>query len=96
MRFLVASLAAALTILAGCASTSETYTADGRQGHSINCSGTARNWGMCLEKAGEICGQRGYVVLDKSGDQGFVAGGSQTGAFASSTFARTMLIQCKQ
>jgi hypothetical protein len=39
-------------LLAGCASSRETYLADGTKGFSLDCSGTARNWGMCYEKAG--------------------------------------------
>jgi hypothetical protein len=82
-------------LLTGCASSSPTYTASGKQGHSINCSGTARNWGHCLEKAGEICGARGYDVLDRSDQRGAVVGANSQGLFATSTFNRTMVIACK-
>ena len=59
-----------IAALSGCATTtsSEIYTADGRLGRSIYCSGTT--WGPCYEKAGETCGTKGYEVLEKSGDQG--------------------------
>jgi hypothetical protein len=66
---------------ASCATSRETYTADGRPGYSINCSGTALNWGNCLEKAGDLCGERGYQVLEKSGDQGSVVTGGQLGVY---------------
>ena len=82
-------------LLAGCATSSKTYTADGRVGHSINCSGTALNWGMCEQKAGELCGTRGYSILSKTGDNGFIATMGSSSAFAGSTISRSMLIACK-
>lgn len=85
----------AVVALAGCASSSKTYTADGREGYSLDCSGTARNWGMCLEKAGDICGTRGYDVLERSGDQGAMVGSSQYWMYGSTTRTRNMLIACK-
>lgn len=85
--------------LAGCATSTATYGPDGRQSHSLNCSGLARTWGMCLEKAGEICGAKGYDVLASTGDQGaFVQGtATSTSAQASggSVITRNMLISCK-
>jgi hypothetical protein len=94
MKIAVAFLIA--SVLIGCASARPTYTSEGKAGHSLNCSGTARNWGMCYEKAGEICGTKGYVVLEKSGEQGAMATATQQGGFASSTFSRSMVIQCKE
>jgi hypothetical protein len=93
IRFL---LLGALLVLGGCASSSKTYTADGREGYSLNCSGTARNWGACLEKAGDLCGTRGYDVLERSGDEGAVVSANQYGAYGSTTRTRTMLIACKK
>ena len=94
MRFVFILLIAAA--LSACASARQTYTADGKMGHSLNCSGTARNWGMCYEKAGELCGSKGYVVLEKSGEQGAMATATPQGGFASSTFSRSMIVQCKE
>ena len=92
------ALAVAL-LLAGCASATKTYTQDGKEGFVLNCSGTARNWGMCMEKAGELCGTRGYEVLSRDGEQGFLAGGSASGnsasVGASSLHYRTMVVRCK-
>lgn len=80
----------------GCASSSKTYTADGREGYSLNCSGTARNWGMCEQKAGELCGSRGYQILSTTGDKGLIAtAGSGGNFFATTTISRTMLVACK-
>jgi len=88
-------LLSAVVALGGCASSSKTYTADDREGYSLDCSGTARNWGMCLEKAGDLCGARGYDVLERSGDQGAMVGAGQYGMYGSTTQTRNMLIACK-
>jgi hypothetical protein len=82
-------------IFVGCANSRQTYTPDGRVGHSINCSGTARNWGMCEEKAGEICKERGYDVLSANGDNGAIVTANNRQYLATTTISRTMLIACK-
>ena len=81
-------------LLIGCASVSPTYTADGKQGFALTCSGTARNWGMCYEKAGEMCGTKGYKVLEKSDEHGAMASVDNTSAFATTTNTRSMIIRC--
>ncbi len=81
--------------LSACASSRPVYTSDGKRGHNINCSGSALNWGMCYEKAGKICGEKGYEVLQKSGDQGFDVSGNQFGVYGGSVITRSMTIQCK-
>lgn len=84
------------TILGGCATASKTYTADGKEGYNITCSGSALNWGMCYEKAGNLCGSKGYEVLEKSGDQGALLSGNQYGLYAGSVINRSMIIKCKE
>jgi hypothetical protein len=86
----------ALLFLCGCASATPTYTSDGKPGYGLTCSGAARSWGMCYEKAGELCGTKGYVVLEKSGEQGAIANVNASGGFASTTNTRTMIIRCKK
>jgi len=83
-------------LLSGCATASKTYTSDGKEGYNITCSGSALNWGMCYEKAGEICAQKGYEVLEKSGDQGSTMSGNQFGLYGGSIINRNMIIKCKQ
>jgi hypothetical protein len=78
--------------LSACAISKETYTPEGKVGHNINCSGIALTWGDCYQKAGELCGAKGYEII---------AGGSDSGAIASptittSTISRSMLIKCKE
>ncbi|MGP2470846.1 hypothetical protein V1956_20055 [Yersinia sp. 2540 StPb PI] len=84
-----------ILLLSGCASSSKTYGPDGRMAHSIDCSGLARTWGACLEKAGDICGAKGYDVFTSTGDGGFVAAANPQMAFAGSTITRNVLISCK-
>ncbi len=93
MKITTGILIAAL--LTGCATARETYTSDGRRGYSLNCSGLARNWGMCEEKAGEICGNRGYDILSASGGRDEVLTADRYGVYAGTVSHRTMLIACK-
>ncbi|RMT83099.1 putative Lipoprotein [Pseudomonas savastanoi pv. nerii] len=44
--------------LTGCATASNTYLKNGRQGLSIDCSGEAMSWASCYEKADASCGYR--------------------------------------
>ena len=81
--------------LAGCAMASKTYTSDGRQGFSIDCSGSALSWGKCYEKAGELCGARGYDVLEKAGDEGSTMTGNQFGLYGGTIMTRNLVIACK-
>lgn len=80
----------------GCATATQTYTPDGSQGYSIDCSGNALTWGKCYEKAGELCGNRGYELVTKTGDEGAVVSGTQYGLFGGSVTTRNMIITCKQ
>tara|TARA_R110002073_G_scaffold284069_1_gene448349 strand:- start:1505 stop:1753 length:249 start_codon:yes stop_codon:yes gene_type:complete len=71
-----------IAVLSACATSKEVYTADGKQGHSIECSGKGLTWGSCYEKAGELCGARGYGVLQKDEDEDAIVTGSQYGLYA--------------
>jgi hypothetical protein len=93
MRYLI-GLAA--LVMVGCASSSKTYTADGREGYSLNCSGLARNWGHCLEKAGELCGAKGYDVLAQSGDSGAIVTATTQSVQGGSVINRSMIVACKR
>lgn len=75
-----------VALLQGCATASQTYLPDGRQGFNLNCSGTMRNWGECQEKAGEICGSRGYDVISHQGENlGNIT--SYNGSYSANAFA---------
>lgn len=84
---LILMSAAAAALLVGCATAKTVYTPDGRQGHAIQCGGTAMTWNECQEKAGQICGTSGYEVLDRQENTSYVIG--------SASISRTMLISCK-
>lgn len=90
----------AIIVLAGCASATKTYAPDGRVAYSLDCSGTARNWGMCYEKAGEICKEKGYDTIMVNGEQGASVGAyanqQNAGLYGSSLHFRSMTIACKQ
>lgn len=62
-------LAYALLVFApmGCAISKETYLPDGTKGHSISCDGAAVGINTCFEKAGDLCGSRGYDLLSREG-----------------------------
>jgi hypothetical protein len=90
--------------LGGCVTASEVRLADGSMGHNIQCGGTARNFSHCLERAGEICGARGYQVVTREGDTVpfGIAGGSATGqqagfyAHSGAIASRNLFVKCKQ
>ena len=84
-----------MACVGGCATASKTFTSDGKEGYVINCSGTALNWGMCYQKAGELCGTKGYEVLEKSGDTGAMVTAGQHGLFGGSVINRSMIVKCK-
>jgi hypothetical protein len=82
--------------LMGCVTANPTYVPDGRQGYAIDCGGEFASWGGCFEKAGAICGSRGYDVFNKSGDQGTSFNSTASGGITgSTTISRSMLIACK-
>ena len=60
-------IGAALAALTGCAIERQAYLPDGTIGHSISCDGAAVGMNVCFEKAGSICGSRGYKLLNRDG-----------------------------
>jgi hypothetical protein len=84
-----------IIFMTACATSRETFTPDGRIGHSINCSGSVLHWGKCFEKAGEICGEKGYEVIARSGDQGSMIAANQFGLYGESVTTRSLVVQCK-
>jgi len=90
------SIAAALAFLVvGCADSEPTFTSSGQKGHSIDCSGEFSTWGECYEKAGELCGARGYRVLEKMGDKESNIFAGKDILSGTSTNTRSLIIQCK-
>lgn len=93
---LITSVAVAVVCLSGCAIANKTYLPDGTLGHSISCDGSAVGMNVCFEKAGEICGAKGYKLLNREGQVIYSGvylreqGVSQFGAFNS----KSILIKC--
>ncbi len=87
------TLALLMLLSMGCAVADKTYTSSGNLGYTINCSGTAMTWGDCYNKAGKLCGPKGYTVLEKNGDQGAMLSGNQFGLYAGSVINRSMVIE---
>lgn len=55
--------------LSGCVTARETYTSSGGQGYKLTCNGHMNSWEDCLAKAGDMCRERGYTVLEKDGER---------------------------
>ncbi|MGI4981957.1 MAG: hypothetical protein ACRYGL_01235 [Janthinobacterium lividum] len=84
--------------LGGCASSSSTQLInlpDGRQGFTINCSGSdaRQSWAQCYASAGSACGATGYDVVSKDGDDA-ATGGSVNGLFSANIKNRALVIRC--
>jgi hypothetical protein len=93
------ALSALLLVACTSASASKTYTPEGKLGFSINCSGVEKDWGMCYQKAGSLCENKGYDILDVTGETGTTtdvktADGLST-TKTTTTHNRIMIIQCK-
>jgi hypothetical protein len=88
------TILAALSLF-GCATSTQTYAPDGGQAHSINCSGAALTWGMCYEKAGSICKERGYDVVGGGSDANGIVTANNGSAVGVRGSTRSMVIKCK-
>jgi len=99
MKSIIALALALVLVAAGCATSSQTHLPSGKVGHVVKCPGTANDWGSCFSKAGEICGAKGYDIVNQSGQVTpmavFNATNNQANAFAGAMVSRTLMIQCK-
>lgn len=95
-------LVALSLIVSACnsASSSKTYTMEGKQGYTINCSGQDKDWGLCYQKAGSLCEDKGYDILDATGESGIVTDVKSSAAVSTTktmtTHNRIMVIQCRE
>ncbi len=88
------------TALASCAISKKTYLPDGSEGYSISCDGSAVGINVCFEKAGQLCGARGYDLLNREGQiipSGYGIANNQ-GAFVTygSFNTKSIMIRCGQ
>lgn len=93
---IVIGLCVVLAFIGGCSTVRKSYAPDGREAFSLNCSGLARGWDKCLASAGELCGARGYDVLDRSSEEAAAISGTRFGISGARTQERSMLIACKK
>jgi hypothetical protein len=84
-----------LILLTSCATVNKTYTQSGEEAYSLNCSGTARGWDKCYKAAGDLCGTKGYTILDRTSEDTMHAQFNSYGFSASKSNERSMLIACK-
>ena len=82
-------------LITGCVSSRDFYVSEGQLAHSIDCSGVSFDWGLCYVEAGEICREKGYEVLETSGDTSGAAQENQPGLHKGIVTNRKMIIQCK-
>jgi len=83
--------------VAGCAKprAKRVFLPDGQRGFSVQCSGGKLAWGSCYERAGALCGRRGYEVVEKSSDMNAAIAANQYAAYGSASQSRSMLVKCK-
>jgi hypothetical protein len=93
--------------LTGCAISKPMYLPDGSQGFNISCDGSANSISKCFQKAGELCGSRGYDIVTREGEiipYGYAGGGfnanqhAANGAYISQSGAyvnRSLMIKCR-
>ena len=76
--YLVSSI---VLLLAGCgAAANKTHLPSGEEGYAIDCSSLNSESVKCYEKAGNVCGSRGYEVISPGDIR---------------ISSRTLLIKCK-
>lgn len=93
---LIMGLSLAAVLLNGCASARKTYTSSGKEGYSINCSGSSSTWGRCYERAGDLCGARGYEVLEKMGENVTTSSSTILEQYSGTDINRNMIIRCRE
>ncbi|MEE9302380.1 MAG: hypothetical protein V3U84_01210 [Thiotrichaceae bacterium] len=95
---IIAMTTAIILILYGCAITKETYLSDGSKGYSISCDGAAVGINVCFEKAGELCGEKGYKIVNREGQLVPFGVGSATNQQAFVTYGsfstKSIMIRC--
>lgn len=85
---------AMLLILAGSTYAGEVYLPDGTKGFTVDCSGAFISWNSCYKKAGKICKEKGYTVVDRSDNKGGVIAGGGGGVWGAKGVTKSLLIKC--
>ena len=95
-------------VMSACTTAKTVSLPDGATGYSISCGGKINSFASCFEKAGEMCGAKGYNIVNGAGEvlpysysSGSISGNrsgfsggyeSQSGAFVH----RSLFIKCKK
>lgn len=92
--------------LSGCAVAYDSYLPDGSKGYNIDCSGSMMTYTSCMQKAGDLCGDKGFQVFAADGSStpvGFsngsafvnqYGGQAQSSSWFGSAVSRGMLVKC--
>lgn len=83
-----------LLSLGGCATASNTYLSNGKQGLSIDCSGEAMSWAKCYEKADASCAGTGYEVVGTDGSPATKESDKTLGVDVGNFKARNIVVTC--
>ena len=94
--FRIIFISVVILFIGGCATVKETYSQDGKKAYTLNCSGTARGWDKCYSSAGDLCGTRGYNIMQKSSEDMTAIGGNAYSFGGAKTKERTMMVSCKE
>lgn len=81
--------------LTGCATASNTYLKNGKQGLSIDCSGEAMSWASCYEKADASCAGTGYEIVGTDGTPRPAESEKTLGLDVGNYKSRSVLVVCK-
>ena len=85
----------ALISLGGCATASNTYLSNGKQGLSIDCSGEAMSWAKCYEKADASCAGTGYDIVGTDGSAAVRESDKTLGVDVGNFNSRNIVVTCK-
>ena len=68
---------------------------DGREAYHVTCGGIQNSMTDCIEKAGEICGSRGYNILWSNAESPSGIAFDGRNYHQMQAFHRRLIIQCK-
>jgi hypothetical protein len=92
VRRLVATLVLAL---AGCTAAQPLTPPDGRQGYTVECSGSVLSWEDCFARADDLWRGRNYDVFTRVGEEGALMAAEPQPLHDRPTTSRRMVIVCK-
>ena len=91
----ILALTAALALMTGCTTTSDTYLKNGEQGLTIDCSGEANSWARCYEKADASCAGTGYRIVGTDGTPSLKESDKTLGKDVGNFKSRSVVVVCK-